>query len=1059
MKPAWPSGGLRMRIVAVVLAVFGATVLAGLAAFYFVIVEVTEELGSAYAKKQATALESHLQALLGRETALARQMADSPVIRDWVRDETDPGRRERAMAELESYRRLFADNFWFYVVDSSLHYYYDDKIGRDEKGGFAYVLDRSDPQDKWYFATRDLQQAYALNLNRDRVLDVFSLWINVVVRDENGQPLGVCGTGLDIKDFVRRFMQASDIGVENILIDGDLVIKMHQDRSLIDQHSLVKAPGERSTIGRLLKSGEEERLKSVLRQLAEGKVDEASLFLNINGQKRMVGVAMLPGCKWYVLSAVDLDGIIPRRAFLPLFVVVAGLMLVLTAATAWIPDRLVLRRVTALSAVAGELQRGNLDCRIDRDHDDEIGDLMEAFSLMARAIKEQSDSLERKVDERNRELNRNLVLLSEEIEKRKAVEKTLRNSEAKLRYIFENAPVMIGCYSGEEEISLWNQEITNVLGWNLEEARSLDILSLCFPDPKECAEIKKIFVLADGTFRQYTVRNKHGSYRTQLWAYFPLPDGEVISIGVDITERKRAEEELKESERKYRTLFETSKDPVYISTVEGAVIDANQAFVDLFGYGPEEILATDVAYLYANPEDRAGFQRDILETGSVKDCEIRLRSKNGEVLDCLLSSTVRRTVDGTVEGYHGIIRDITNQKRAEHALRQAQESAEAATKAKGEFLAKMSHEIRTPINGIIGNVELLFSTDLSEEQREYMRAVKVSSDTLLSLINDILDFSKLEAGKLRLSAAHFSLRDCVEGTITSLSALADAKDLELLYTVFPEVPDAMIGDEGRLRQILVNLVINAIKFTEQGKVGVEVRLESDSGDEACLHFSVTDTGTGIRSDQQQRIFETFEQEDSSTARNHGGTGLGLSIASQLVQMMGGRIWVESEVGVGSTFNFTVRLGLEDKPEESAGHEVSSTAPIGRSFPESERPLHILLAEDNVINTYLAVGMLKKMGHDVVVAENGKQALDAFCQESFDLVLMDIEMPEMDGVQATKAIRARDGLTGIHTPIVALTAHAAEGAEERLLEAGMDGYLAKPITVMTLYETIEKLVSG
>jgi two-component system sensor histidine kinase/response regulator len=664
----------------------------------------------------------------------------------------------------------------------------------------------------------------------------------------------------------------------------------------------------------------------------------------------------------------------------------------------------------------------------------------------------------------------------------------------------------------------------------------------------------------------------------------------------EVADRTRAEQELEDRKQFLNSLIENI--PIAIVTIsnDGAVEMCNPAFETLFLYSQQAILGRSLADLVTNSEFRPELDsnRNSLLRGDGVHMVTRRSRSDGSLVD-VEAHSVPLGRKGIPAGGLLLYQDITERKLAEEAMRQAKEAAEAASNAKSEFLANMSHEIRTPMNGILGMTELTLETDLNAEQREYLGMVKTSADSLLVLLNDILDFSKIEAGKLDLDLAQFSLRESLGETLKILGLRAHQKSLELAWQVAEEVPEFLIGDLGRLRQIVVNLIGNALKFTERGEVFLLVEKVRGLANEVELHFSVRDTGIGIAKDKQTEIFSPFTQADGSTTRLYGGTGLGLGIATRLVEMTGGKMWVESELGRGSTFHFTIHFGIADGANregrlpdiemlqdsdvlivddnqtnrtillemltewgvraEAVGGAGVALAALDRArtahhpfdlvitdlhMPETDgfglveavrknplsaylpvimlssgslprdrdrcrdlaivicltkpvqpselldallneltktkpdsakaivvqqpigdqRPaLKILIAEDNAVNRLLGKRLLEKYGHTIVCVENGQEALTAIARETPDLVLMDVQMPVMDGLQAIRTVRAKEQTSGLHLPIIALTAHAMKGDRERCLDAGADDYLAKPIRAAELFAALSRMNTG
>jgi hypothetical protein len=420
--------------------------------------------------------------------------------------------------------------------------------------------------------------------------------------------------------------------------------------------------------------------------------------------------------------------------------------------------------------------------------------------------------------------------------------------------------------------------------------------------------------------------------------------------------------------------------------------------------------------------------------------EATLRTRDGIRHDTIYRKAVLTRRDGSVSGLLGTIIDITERKQAEAAVMQAKESAEAASRAKSDFLANMSHEIRTPMNGIIGMTDLALDTMMTEEQREYLSIVKSSAESLLTIINDILDFSKIEAGKLLVEEISFDLHRVIAETLKTLALRAHEKNIELISEIMSDVPRHVVGDPSRIRQVLINLVGNAIKFTATGEIALVTELTSQADGGASLHFAVRDTGIGIAPDKQRLIFDAFSQEDTSITRRYGGTGLGLSISRKLVELMGGEMWLESELGVGSTFHFSIRLNIDAQPAQ----------PIDKDIKLSGR--RVLVVDDNQTNRRILCGMLGAWNITTTAAESGQAALDVIRHDAptFDCIILDAHMPEMDGYELARLIHAK---MPSPPPMLMLSSGAMRGDAQRCQEAGIDGYFSKPISSEELLAAI------
>ncbi len=794
----------------------------------------------------------------------------------------------------------------------------------------------------------------------------------------------------------------------------------------------------------------------------------------------------------------------------------------------------------------------------------------------------------------------------------------VRETAESIRAIINASMDCIITMNADGRIVQFNRAAERTFGYKAAEVMGQDLGQLFLP-PDVRERQKRSFELyqAGGGGSMLGKRVETPAYRkdggefTAEMATQPvrMDGGLVFTIFLrDITDRKMAEEKLRhEVKRRRRTedalrrerdlliaVMDNVPDLIFAKDKQERFITVNRTLLKAMGSKKldEVVGKTDLDFFPKNQAQQyIDDDQAVMKSGKpLVNREEMAPDPDGNTRWALTTKVPLRDREGRVEGIVGISRDITDRKKAEEELRKAKEEAEDANRAKSAFLANMSHEIRTPMNAVIGMTELLLDMDLTHSQREYIAMVHDSGEALLALINDILDFSKIEAGKLEFERNEFPLRDSLASMMKTLALRAHKKHLELAFHIDPDVPDTLVGDVNRLRQVIVNLVGNGIKFTESGEVILAVSCKSVANDTASLQFSVRDTGIGISDVQQKRIFDAFEQADTSTTRRFGGTGLGLAISMRLVEMMQGQISVESKVDQGSTFHFSAQFGigtdsaiLRAVPSDVANLPVlvvddnktnriilrdmlsnlnmhptlaSSATEAITSLRESEvsgnpfgliitdmhmpqmdglelvkhlrqdeafqetrvilltsgmrdgdleharsvgvnlhlmkpisqselfdaiirvlgqkektpvaghrsvdellstqRALRVLLAEDSLVNQKLAIGLLSKVGHDVTVATNGKEAVELATKSRFDVVLMDLQMPEIDGLEATRRIRRAPDTNIAETPIIAMTAHAMTGDRELCLEAGMDDYIPKPIRSQVLYEKLAKI---
>jgi len=649
-----------------------------------------------------------------------------------------------------------------------------------------------------------------------------------------------------------------------------------------------------------------------------------------------------------------------------------------------------------------------------------------------------------------------IIVVVRDISERKQADDALRMSEERNRIILNSAMDGFWRVSPQGKLLEVNEAYCHMSGYSKQELLAMSIADLEVNETAAdaVAHNKKIMELGEDRFVAQHRRKDGTVFDVEVSAKFiPIDDGLIVGFQRDITEQKRAEESLWNERAYLRSLIDAASDLIYFKDRNSIYLGCNKASEVFTGLSEQEQIGKS---------DFDFFDKEIAEQIVKKDQKVLEGGVVIRVEEWVTSSTAGRFLLDTVKapiygkegqpiGLVGISRDITERKQAEIELLQAKAAAESANRTKSQFLASMSHEIRTPMNGIISIAQILEMTELTQEQKEYVDILKKSGNNLLKLISDILDLSRIEAGKVELEAEDFDLKDEITSTAHIFSLLAQGKGLEFSVLINPDVPLLLKGDAERLRQIITNLVGNAIKFTNKGSISLHISKDAEDEQHATLRFQVCDSGIGIGPDNIGRIFEAFRQADSSTSRKYGGTGLGLAISHYLVELMGGSVGVESVEGEGATFWFTAVLEKQTKaPDFIALEKVADASGVNDSI------VHILLVEDDITNQFAISRLLPKFGYQVDVASDGSEGLKLLEENDYALVLMDCMMPVMNGYEATVAIRNQTSKVRNHAiPVIALTANAMREDRDNCLAAGMDDYICKPVEVALLLATLGK----
>lgn len=1080
---------MKVRFAAVIAVAYVIIALFTYLAFHLVTGGIVRHLATDFAIKQAQLNKSKLMSAIQHDLALSLRMVKSPLLIQWALDENNPRLKAPALKELESYRASFKGQCITFIPDRSKHnYFYDGK-----KGGFPetprYTLRPDNINNAWYFRVMRDVDTFELNVDYDKKLDMARVWFNVIIRDGNNNKIGVGGSSIDITEFINEIITANNQEVESIVFSRDGTIAGHNDRDIVIKNSRVRGDEKKTTVYDLLgDDAERSTLKNALASLSSGGSEAETMYLSLGGTRYLAAVSYLKEINWFNLVLLETDHVVNSRDFSPIIATIIISLLVVLIVIGLLLNKLVLTPLSRLTESARQIAQGNFDVVLTVKTDDEIGTLTSSFNEMAKMVKDYTDNLENKVNDRTKRLesaNYELQTINEEVTTRSYETETaleaLQRSEDRLRLILDSTAEAIYGTDLNGNCTFCNTACIRLLGYS----RPGELIGKNmhaqihykhkngshFPE-NECP-IYLSFWKEEGIHMDDEIfcRADGSSFPVEYWSYPQFRNGKIVgavATFMDITDRIQAQEKLFKLSR----AVENSPATVVITNRCGIIEYVNPKFTEISGYPPEEAIGKNPRILNADVQSKA-FYQDLWATitaGNEWRGEFCNKKKNGEIHWEHASISPLRDERGDITHFVAVKEDVTERRRIAEELVLAKEAADAANRLKSEFLANMSHEIRTPLNAIIGFSELALGTDLSPLSHDYINKISHAGESLLKTINDILDFSKIEAGKLDMEQTLFRLDETLANVMSVVQQKAGEKRLPLLLEVAPELPRLLVGDPHRLGQVIINLLGNAIKFTESGEVKLEITLHEQHATRVKLHFAVRDTGVGLSAESLATLFLPFTQADGSTTRKFGGTGLGLSISKRLVEMMEGEIGGESEPGRGSVFSFTAWFGigqamLSPQPGRDERHAGDADTPrlitLNERFSADTEITYdfsgscVLLVEDNEINRQLAVALLKRVGLTIDIAVDGREALSKITAGAgrYDLVLMDIQMPHMDGYEATRRIREESRFATL--PIIAMTAHAMLEERLKIADAGMDDYISKPINSQHMFKTMSR----